>query len=102
MAKPGKGAPSAKAGGNLGQSNSTAAQILGAIQGLSEIAGKIDEATAAALGAIATAQTNATGAVEGKKAAAIAEIKAAKPSLPSKNSAVEESDNYPVPSSGPF
>jgi len=91
MTKPESNTIAAKAGGNLGQSNSTAAQILGAIQGLAEIAGKIDEATTAALGAIATAQATAAGVIEAKKIAAIRAVESAKP----KSSWLDELDRPP-------
>jgi hypothetical protein len=70
--------------------------VLQELDKVSGIAAKIDEAALAAVGAITTAQTNAMGAIEGQKAAALQAIEAAKPMLPSRNAAVEESEKYPI------
>ena len=73
-----------------------AMNVLGAVQGAEAIGTQIEAAAAAAVGAITSAQTTAMGLIEGKKTAALQAIESAKPILPSKNSAVEESEKHPI------
>jgi len=79
---------------------SQASQVLGSLQNAEATAGQINEAANLAVAAINGAKETAKGEIEGKKKAAIQAIERAKPNLPSRNTAVEESDNHPVPQYG--